>query len=88
MHTVYSSPITGLVVGSSMDTVAVTGSGSGVGVALGVYDVSDSWGDGAVAEIMALLDVWQSRFLHKLLLMLIFFSILLEMRFCYSNNYC
>ena len=48
MHTVYSSPITGLVVGSTMDicTVDVTGEGSGVGVALGVSNVSD----GTVAD--------------------------------------
>ena len=49
MHGVYSSPITGHVVCSTMDisTVAVTSDGSGIGVALGMSVVSDGsvWWD-------------------------------------------
>ena len=43
MHTAYSSPIAGLVVGSTVDidTVGITGEGSRVGVALGMSNVCD-----------------------------------------------
>lgn len=84
MHTVhaycYSTPITGLVVGSSMDTVDVTDSGFGVGVALGMSDVSDGWDDSSVADIMAISDEGMAELndLHALLIIPILVSSILR----------